>query len=69
MLGKKTLARPIMENPLLAERMGDVLAQRKTTLAEQHDRLPQRGHPGRESRAEARSLGTRIKDFFGVAAG
>jgi len=69
MLGKKTLARPILENPLLAERMGDVLAQRKTNLAEQHDRLQQRGHPSRESRAEARSLGTRIKGFFGVAAG
>jgi small-conductance mechanosensitive channel/CRP-like cAMP-binding protein len=68
-LTKETLARPIMDNPVLAERISGVLARRKSDDAARQQLLASRGADGdREVEERARSLGSRIRKFFGVAA-
>src|SRR5712692_8177614 len=66
---KETLEGPIMENPLLAERIGTVLAERKSELAVHQESLNHR-HESRQEVVEQRrkSLGSRIRRFFGAPA-
>src|SRR5712691_5453319 len=66
---KAILEGPIMENPLLAERIGTVLAERKSELAVHQESLNHR-HESRQEVVEQRrkSLGSRIRRFFGAPA-
>jgi len=68
-IAKETLERPIMKNPQIAERIGGVLAERKSELAVHLESLNHRD----ESRPEVveqrrKSLGSRIRRFFGAPA-
>lgn len=64
---KPALAGPIRENPLLAERMSAVLAQRKSDQAARlQEMAARRGETDRDRDARAKSLGARILKFFGV---
>jgi len=66
---KGILERPIMENPLLAERIGTVLAERKSELAVHQESLNHRGESGHEVVEQRRkSLGSRIRRFFSAPA-
>jgi len=66
---KETLERPIMKNPQIAERIGGVLAERKSELAVHLESLNHR-HESRQEVVEQRrkSLGSRIRQFFGAPA-
>ena len=67
MLTKQALTGPIRENPLLAEQMSAVLAQRKADQAARlQEMAARRGETDRDREARARSLGARILKFFGV---
>jgi small-conductance mechanosensitive channel/CRP-like cAMP-binding protein len=67
MLTKQALAGPIRENPVLAEQMSAVLAQRKSDQAARlQEMAARRGETDRDREARARSLGARILKFFGV---
>lgn len=66
-LTKDVLARPLMENPVLAERISEVLVKRKANLmAQQKDHASHRGE-GDGKREEVRSLSASIRTFFGIA--
>jgi len=65
---KAVLERPIMGNPLLAERIGTVLAERKSGLAAVQENLEQRGEPIEVVEHWRTSLGSRIRRFFGATA-
>ncbi len=65
---KGVLERPIMVNPLLAERIGTVLAERKSGLAAVQENLEQRGESTEVVEHWRTSLGSRIRRFFGATA-
>lgn len=65
---KAVLERPIMGNPLLAERIGAVLAERKSGLAAVQENLEHRGEPSEVVEHWRKSLGSRIRRFFGATA-
>jgi small-conductance mechanosensitive channel len=67
-ISKAALAQPIMANPVLAERIGAILAERKTELAVYQERLAHAGEPSHERTEQARTLGARIRKFFGTKA-
>jgi CRP-like cAMP-binding protein len=67
-ISKEALARPIMVNPLLAERIGGILAERKAEMASQQERSAHRGEPDHDLAAQKKSLGSRIRKFFGASA-
>ena len=68
-INKETLERPIMKNPMIAERIGGVLAERKSELVVHLESLNHR-HESRPEVVEQRrkSLGSRIRRFFGAPA-
>ena len=67
-LAKATVARPIMEHPILAERISTVLAQRQSAQdALQLEPASRQGGQDRKLDDRARTLGARILNFFGVA--
>ncbi len=69
-LTKEALTRPIMENPVLAERISAVLAQRKSDdVARQQQLTSPRGDGERELEDRKRVLGARIRKFFGRDSG
>ncbi len=65
---KAVLERPIMVNPLLAERIGTVLAERKSGLAAVQENLEHRGESTEVVEHWRTSLGSRIRRFFGATA-
>ena len=65
---KTDLERPIMGNPLLAERIGTVLAERKSELAALQESLEHRGESSEVVEHRRKSLGARIRRFFGATA-
>lgn len=66
---KAVLARPIMLHPVLAERISHVLAQRKNDQRAHHLEATSRSRgPAAQPDDHARTMSTRIRDFFGVAA-
>lgn len=67
-ISKEALARPIMVNPVLAERIGGILAERKAEMSSQQERLAHRGEPAPDIAAQSKTLGSRIKKFFGTTA-
>jgi CRP-like cAMP-binding protein len=67
-ISKEALARPIMVNPLLAERIGGILAERKVEMATHQERAAHRGEPAPDLAEQSRTLGSRIRKFFGASA-
>jgi small-conductance mechanosensitive channel/CRP-like cAMP-binding protein len=65
-INKAVLERPILGNPLIAERIGTVLAERKTGLAAVQESLEHRGEPSEAVEHRRKSLGSRIRSFFGA---
>jgi CRP-like cAMP-binding protein len=66
---KAVLAQPIMLHPVLAERISNVLARRKDDQAAHHLEAASRSRdPVHGQDDHARTMGARIRDFFGVAA-
>ncbi len=65
---KAVLERPIMVNPLLAERIGTVLAERKSGLAAVQENLEHRDESTEVVEHWRTSLGSRIRRFFGATA-
>lgn len=65
-LSKEALARPIMANPVLAERIGGIMAERKVEMATHQERAAHRGEPDRDLAAQTKTLGSRIRKFFGA---
>jgi len=65
---KAVLELPIMGNPLLAERIGTVLAERKSELAALQENLERRGESSEGVEHRRKSLGARIRRFFGAPA-
>ena len=65
---KAVLERPIMGNPLLAERIGTVLAERKSGLAAVQENLEHRDESTEVVEHWRTSLGSRIRRFFGATA-
>jgi CRP-like cAMP-binding protein len=63
---KAVLEGPIMGNPLLAERIGTVLAERKSEMAAVQENLGHRGEPSEPVEHRRKSLGSRIRRFFGA---
>jgi len=66
-ISKEALARPIMINPVLAERIGGILAERKVEMATYQDRAAHRGEQAHDIAAQTKTLGSRIRKFFGTA--
>ncbi|TAL10991.1 MAG: mechanosensitive ion channel [Nitrospirae bacterium] len=67
-ISKEVLARPIMDNPVLAERIGGILAERKAEMASQQERASHRGEPAPDLAEQSKTFGSRIRKFFGTAA-
>jgi len=67
-LSKEALARPIMVNPVLAERIGSILAERKVEMATHQERAAHRGGPVPDLAEQTKTLGSRIRKFFGASA-
>ena len=67
-ISKEALARPIMINPVLAERIGGILAERKVEMATHQDRAAHRGEQAHDIAAQTKTLGSRIRKFFGTTA-
>ncbi len=67
-ISKEALARPIMVNPVLAERIGGILAERKSEMAAHQERSAHRGEPPHDIAAQTKTLGSRIRKFFGASA-
>lgn len=67
-ISKEVLARPIMDNPVLAERIGGILAERKAEMASQQERSLHRGEPAADLAEQSKTFGSRIRKFFGAAA-
>ncbi len=67
-ISKEVLARPIMDNPVLAERIGGILAERKAEMASQQERSSRRGEPAADLAEQSKTFGSRIRKFFGTAA-
>ena len=66
---KEALERPIMVNPLLAERISTVLGERKSEMATYQESLNHRDASSQEVVEHRRkSLGSRIRKFFGASA-
>ncbi len=65
---KAVLERPIMVNPLLAEQIGTVLAERKSGLAAVQENLEHRDESTEVVEHWRTSLGSRIRRFFGATA-
>ena len=65
---KAALERPIMGNPHLAERIGTVLAERKSELEAIQENLGQRVEPREGVEHRRKTLGSRIRRFFGATA-
>ena len=66
-ISKEVLARPIMVNPVLAERIGGILAERKSEMAAHQERSVRRGEPARDLAEQTKTLGSHIRKFFGVS--
>jgi small-conductance mechanosensitive channel len=64
-LNKANMSRLFTTNPLLVERMSAVLAKRQTELVSHQEQTARRGENKHEDRA--RSLGDRIRKFFGLS--
>jgi small-conductance mechanosensitive channel/CRP-like cAMP-binding protein len=67
-LTKAALEQPIMGNPLIAERIGTVLAERKSEIAALQENLEQRVESSEVVEHRRKSLGSRIRSFFGATA-
>ena len=67
-ISKEALARPIMINPVLAERIGGILAERKAKMATHQDLAAHRGEQAHDIAAQTKTLGSRIRKFFGTTA-
>ncbi len=67
-ISKEALTRPIMDHPLLAERIGSILAERKSELAHRHERSAHRDESAPSLAEQSKSLGSRIRKFFGASA-
>ena len=67
-IAKTALERPIMGNPLLAERIGTVLAERKSEMEAIQENLGQRAEPREGVEHRRKTLGSRIRRFFGATA-
>lgn len=65
-ISKEALARPIMINPVLAERIGGILAERKVEMATHQDRAAHRGEQAHDIADQTKTLGSRIRKFFGT---
>jgi small-conductance mechanosensitive channel/CRP-like cAMP-binding protein len=65
---KAVLEGPIMGNPLLAERIGTVLAERKSEMAAVQENFEPRSEPSEAMEHRRKSLGSRIRRFFGATA-
>jgi small-conductance mechanosensitive channel/CRP-like cAMP-binding protein len=65
---KAILEGPIMGNPLLAERIGTVLEERKSGIAALLESLENRDEPSEAVERMRKSLGSRILRFFGATA-
>ena len=65
-ISKEALARPIMINPVLAERIGGILAERKAKMATHQDLAAHRGEQAHDIAAQTKTLGSRIRKFFGT---
>ena len=63
-ISKEALARPIMINPVLAEQIGGILAERKVEMATHQDRAAHRGEQAHDIAAQTKTLGSRIRKFF-----
>ena len=63
-LGKESMSRLLKSNPLLVEQISTVLVLRKSDLAAHQERTAQQGE--REKGDPVRSLGDRIRKFFGL---
>jgi small-conductance mechanosensitive channel len=63
---KAVLEGPIMGNPLLAERIGTVLAERKSLMTAVQENPERRGEPSEVVEHWRKSLGSRIRRFFGA---
>jgi len=67
-ISKEALARPIMINPVLAEQIGGILAERKVETAVFQERQAYLGEPVRDQTERSKTLGARIRKFFGTTA-
>ncbi|MEK6602957.1 MAG: mechanosensitive ion channel family protein, partial [Nitrospirota bacterium] len=54
-ISKEALARPIMINPVLAERIGGILAERKVEMATHQDRAAHRGEQAHDIAAQTKT--------------
>jgi small-conductance mechanosensitive channel len=66
-LTKEALVQPLKQNPVLIERMSEVLAKRKSEIVAHQERAARRSESDADRHTQARSLGARIRAFFGVA--
>ena len=64
-LSKEAIAGPLRNNPSLVEQMSNLLVQRKSELAAHQERMARRGD-GEDREQEKRTLGARIRQFFGI---
>jgi len=67
-ISKEALARPIMNNPILAERIGGIMAERKAEMALHQERLAHQSEPVRDLAEQSKTLGSRIRKFFDTSA-
>jgi small-conductance mechanosensitive channel/CRP-like cAMP-binding protein len=67
-ISKEALARPITEHPLLAERIGGILVERKAEMTAHQERSAHRGEQARDLAEQSKTLGSRIRKFFGASA-
>jgi CRP-like cAMP-binding protein len=64
-LDKESMSRLLKNNPLLVEQISRVLVARKSDLVAHQERAAQQG--GQEKGDPVRTLGDRIRKFFGLA--
>ena len=67
-ISKEMLARPIMNNPILAERIGGIMAERKVEMATHQERAAHRGEPASDLAEQTKTFGSRIRKFLGTTA-
>jgi len=68
-ISKAILARPLMANPVLAERIGSIMAERKAQTVAHQEQSAHRAERPPDLAEQSASLGSRIRKFFGLTTG
>lgn len=68
-ISKATLAQPLLANPVLAERIGNIMAERKAQISAHQEPSAHRAERAPDLAAQSKSLSARIRMFFGLTTG